>query len=79
MGCSAGSCRGSESGQALLTHCPSARSHYGEAAWPRNRRLQPRIGVQLQASSFFERLAVLATFAVVVTLLAARLFRWERT
>ncbi|MEV5000952.1 ABC transporter ATP-binding protein [Nocardioides sp. LML1-1-1.1] len=28
----------------------------GEPVWPRNPRLQPRIGVQLQASSFFERL-----------------------
>jgi ABC-2 type transport system ATP-binding protein len=28
----------------------------GMAAWPRNPRLLPRIGVQLQASSFFERL-----------------------
>jgi ABC-2 type transport system ATP-binding protein len=28
----------------------------GEPAWPRNPRLHPRMGVQLQASSFFERL-----------------------
>lgn len=28
----------------------------GESVWPRNSRLQSRIGVQLQASSFFERL-----------------------
>jgi ABC-2 type transport system ATP-binding protein len=28
----------------------------GESPWPRNTRLLPRIGVQLQASSFFERL-----------------------
>ncbi|GAA4242752.1 ABC transporter ATP-binding protein [Actinomadura meridiana] len=28
----------------------------GESPWPRNPRLLPRIGVQLQASSFFERL-----------------------
>ena len=28
----------------------------GERVWPRNTSLQPRIGVQLQASSFFERL-----------------------
>ncbi|MBM9461505.1 ABC transporter ATP-binding protein [Nocardioides sp. zg-536] len=28
----------------------------GEPTWPRNPRLRPRIGVQLQASSFFERL-----------------------
>jgi ABC-2 type transport system ATP-binding protein len=30
----------------------------GESPWPRNTRLLPRIGVQLQASSFFERLTV---------------------
>ncbi|GAA4808236.1 ATP-binding cassette domain-containing protein [Nocardioides caeni] len=30
----------------------------GEAVWPRNGGLQARIGVQLQASSFFERLTV---------------------
>lgn len=29
---------------------------FGEPVWPRNPRLQVRIGVQLQASSFFERL-----------------------
>jgi ABC-2 type transport system ATP-binding protein len=28
----------------------------GEAPWPRNPKILPRIGVQLQASSFFERL-----------------------
>ena len=28
----------------------------GEPVWPRNSKLLPRIGVQLQASSFFERL-----------------------
>ncbi len=28
----------------------------GEAVWPRNPRLLPRMGVQLQASAFFERL-----------------------
>jgi ABC-2 type transport system ATP-binding protein len=31
-------------------------SVFGESPWPRNLRLLPRIGVQLQASSFFERL-----------------------
>jgi len=31
-------------------------SVFGESPWPRNPRLMPRIGVQLQASSFFERL-----------------------
>ena len=38
----------------------------GEPAWPRNPRLLPRIGVQLQASAFFERLTAreqLRTFA----------------
>ena len=29
---------------------------FGESPWPRNPRLLPRIGVQLQASAFFERL-----------------------
>src|SRR5512139_2242345 len=41
---------------------------FGEAVWPRNKRLLPRIGVQLQASSFFERLTAreqLQTFAAV--------------
>ncbi|MGZ4505191.1 MAG: ATP-binding cassette domain-containing protein, partial [Nocardioidaceae bacterium] len=28
----------------------------GERPWPRNPALQPRIGVQLQASAFFDRL-----------------------
>ncbi len=38
----------------------------GLAAWPRNGKLLPRIGVQLQASSFFERLTAreqIRTFA----------------
>ena len=38
----------------------------GEPTWPRNARLLPRIGVQLQASAFFERLTAreqLRTFA----------------
>lgn len=38
----------------------------GQAPWPRNERLLPRIGVQLQASSFFERLTAreqIRTFA----------------
>lgn len=38
----------------------------GEEVWPRNAHLQPRIGVQLQASSFFERLTAreqIRTFA----------------
>ena len=40
----------------------------GERAWPRNPRLQPRIGVQLQASAFFERLTAreqIRTFAAL--------------
>ncbi|MTD16711.1 ATP-binding cassette domain-containing protein [Nakamurella sp. YIM 132087] len=40
----------------------------GEKPWPRNTRLLPRIGVQLQASSFFERLTAreqLETFAAI--------------
>src|SRR4051794_12888311 len=28
----------------------------GESPWPRNPKLLPKLGVQLQASSFFERL-----------------------
>jgi ABC-2 type transport system ATP-binding protein len=39
---------------------------FGERPWPRNPRLLPRIGVQLQASAFFERLTAreqLAAFA----------------
>jgi ABC-2 type transport system ATP-binding protein len=38
----------------------------GRSAWPRNPALLPRIGVQLQASSFFERLTAreqIRTFA----------------
>jgi ABC-2 type transport system ATP-binding protein len=40
----------------------------GERVWPRNRSLQPRIGVQLQASAFFERLTAreqIRTFAAL--------------
>ncbi len=43
----------------------------GESPWPRNSNLLPRIGVQLQASSFFERLTAreqLATFAALYDL-----------
>ncbi len=39
---------------------------FGESPWPRNQKLLPRIGVQLQASSFFERLTTreqIRTFA----------------
>src|SRR3954453_1507757 len=41
-------------------------SLFGEPPWPRNRALLPRIGVQLQANSFFERLTAreqIRTFA----------------
>ena len=31
---------------------------FGEKVWPRNPKLLPRMGVQLQASAFFERLTV---------------------
>ena len=40
----------------------------GEPSWPRNPRLLPRIGVQLQASAFFERLTAreqIRTFAAL--------------
>ncbi len=40
----------------------------GEPVWPRNPRLQPRIGVQLQASAFFPRLTAreqIRTFAAL--------------
>jgi ABC-2 type transport system ATP-binding protein len=47
----------------------------GMPAWPRNPALLPRIGVQLQASSFFERLTAreqLATFASLYGIPARR-------
>jgi ABC-2 type transport system ATP-binding protein len=47
----------------------------GMAAWPRNPALLPRIGVQLQASSFFERLTAreqLRTFAALYGVPAKR-------
>ncbi len=47
----------------------------GLAAWPRNPALLPRIGVQLQASSFFERLTAreqLQTFAMLYHVPARR-------
>ncbi len=47
----------------------------GMPAWPRNPALLPRIGVQLQASSFFERLTAreqLATFAALYGIPARR-------
>jgi ABC-2 type transport system ATP-binding protein len=47
----------------------------GEAPWPRNADLLPRIGVQLQASSFFERLTAreqIRTFASLYGVGAAK-------
>ncbi|WP_408607985.1 ABC transporter ATP-binding protein [Actinophytocola xanthii] len=47
----------------------------GESPWPRNSALLPRIGVQLQASSFFEKLTAreqLETFASLYGVGAAR-------
>jgi ABC-2 type transport system ATP-binding protein len=47
----------------------------GESPWPRNTRLLPRIGVQLQASSFFERLTAreqLETFGSLYGVSGAR-------
>lgn len=47
----------------------------GEPSWPRNVTLLPRIGVQLQATSFFERLTAaeqLSTFAALYGLPSAR-------
>ncbi|MGA8459275.1 MAG: ABC transporter ATP-binding protein, partial [Streptosporangiaceae bacterium] len=47
----------------------------GLAPWPRNPALPPRIGVQLQASSFFERLTAreqLQTFAMLYGVPARR-------
>jgi ABC-2 type transport system ATP-binding protein len=47
----------------------------GQPAWPRNQKLLKRIGVQLQASSFFERLSAreqLQTYASLYGLQASR-------
>jgi ABC-2 type transport system ATP-binding protein len=47
----------------------------GERPWPRNHRLLPRIGVQLQASAFFDKLSAreqLATFGALYGVPAAR-------
>ena len=47
----------------------------GLPAWPRNAQLLPRIGVQLQASSFFERLTAreqIRTFASLYGVAARR-------
>ncbi|QZY28444.1 ABC transporter ATP-binding protein [Nocardioides coralli] len=51
----------------------------GESPWPRNPRLLPRIGVQLQASSFFERLTAreqIHTFASLYGVPVAEADRW---
>ena len=51
----------------------------GESPWPRNRTLLPRIGVQLQASSFFERLTAreqLRTFAALYDVPALAADAW---
>ena len=51
----------------------------GEAVWPRNAGLLPRIGVQLQASSFFERLTAreqLQTFAALYAVPQSRVGEW---
>ncbi len=51
----------------------------GENPWPRNASLLPRIGVQLQASSFFERLTAreqIRTFASLYGVPAAHADEW---
>jgi ABC-2 type transport system ATP-binding protein len=51
----------------------------GESPWPRNQALLPRIGVQLQASSFFERLSAreqIHTFAALYDVPAAEADAW---
>jgi ABC-2 type transport system ATP-binding protein len=51
----------------------------GEPAWPRNPGLAPRIGVQLQASSFFERLTAreqIHTFAALYGVAAKAADDW---
>jgi ABC-2 type transport system ATP-binding protein len=51
----------------------------GESPWPRNRSLLPRIGVQLQASSFFERLTAreqIHTFAALYDVAPAAADAW---
>jgi ABC-2 type transport system ATP-binding protein len=48
---------------------------FGVSSWPRQPSLLPRIGVQLQASSFFERLTAreqLGTFAALYAVAASR-------
>src|ERR1700712_1348459 len=51
----------------------------GLTPWPRNATLLPRIGVQLQASSFFERLTAreqIHTFAALYGVRPARADEW---
>jgi ABC-2 type transport system ATP-binding protein len=51
----------------------------GEQPWPRNPALLPRMGVQLQASSFFERLTAreqLATFGALYGVRPAKVDEW---
>ena len=51
----------------------------GEPVWPRNPALLPRIGVQLQASAFFERLTAreqIRTFAALYDVSPARADDW---
>ncbi len=51
----------------------------GEAVWPRNPRLLPRMGVQLQASAFFERLTAreqIRTFAALYSVGRAAADEW---
>ena len=59
-----------DSGEALLL---------GEPSWPRNTRLLRRVGVQLQASAFFERLTALEqlrTFAALYDVPGDRAEEW---
>ncbi|GAB2877044.1 ABC transporter ATP-binding protein [Nocardioides pacificus] len=52
---------------------------FGESPWPRNPALLPRIGVQLQASSFFERLTTreqIQTFAALYGVRAGAADEW---
>lgn len=51
----------------------------GESPWPRNAALRPRIGVQLQATAFFERLTAreqIRTFASLYGVRASRADEW---
>jgi len=51
----------------------------GQSPWPRNPSLLPRIGVQLQASSFFERLTAreqIHTFASLYGVISTRGDEW---